>query len=236
MFKGKTNKEETEFEASQDGEQDNKENIVNNEDNVLNKKDDIVNNDVSNDNISDGNDNFEGEVEGEVEVEGERESESTSEILEDNEIILKMVEDFSKLEEEKVEYINRLQRLKADFSNYRKRNDREKIKIQANTTAEIISELLPIIDNFERALLQHENQDEFKKGIEMIYRQMITFLKNQGVEEIEALGKEFDHDFHNAIAQVDSDDYESGIVIEEVQKGYILAEKVVRPAMVKVAQ
>ncbi|MFW6271221.1 MAG: nucleotide exchange factor GrpE [Bacillota bacterium] len=156
------------------------------------------------------------------------------ELKEKEELLAKLEEDILLLEKEKEEYINRLQRLQAEYSNYRKRSDKEKGQIQSTVAIELIRDILPIIDNFERALSQSVNDDDFCKGVEMIYRQLINFLKNQGVEEIETRGQEFDHNIHNAVAQVESDEYESGIVVEEVQKGYILADKVVRPAMVKV--
>lgn len=158
------------------------------------------------------------------------------EVKEKSQKISELEEEISILSNEKDEYINRLQRLQAEYSNYRKRSEKEKGQIQSSVTVEVIRELLPIIDNFERALSQQEADNDFCKGVEMIYRQIINFLKNQGIEEIEAVGEEFDHNLHNAVAQVESDEEQSGTVLEEVQKGYILADKVIRPAMVKVAQ
>ncbi|MEJ6951128.1 nucleotide exchange factor GrpE [Natronospora cellulosivora (SeqCode)] len=172
---------------------------------------------------------------GESEVENQNKLEKLeNEIKEKNENLSQLEDEVSLLKKEKEEYLNRLQRMQAEYSNYRKRSDKEKGQIQSSVAVELIRDILPILDNFERALSQADLGNDFCKGIEMIYRQLINFLKNQGVEEIETLGKEFDHNIHNAVAQVESDEYESGIIIEEVQKGYILAEKVVRPAMVKV--
>lgn len=153
-----------------------------------------------------------------------------------DEIIENLEEKIERLQAEKEGYINRLQRLQADFSNYRKRTDREMGKVQSQTIIELIRELLPIIDNFERALAQDTDNDDVKKGVEMIYRQLINFLEKQGVEIIAAQGEHFDHNYHEAVMQIESEEHESGIIIEEMQKGYILGDKIIRPAMVKVAQ
>lgn len=150
--------------------------------------------------------------------------------------IAKLEEIIIRLEEEKESSINSLQRMKADFSNYRKRTDKEMGKVQSTTVVELIRELLPVIDNFERALDHDESDNDFRKGVDMIYRQFLTFLEKQGVEVIAAVGEDFDHNYHHAVMQVESEDYESGVVIEELQKGYILGDIVIRPAMVKVVE
>lgn len=150
--------------------------------------------------------------------------------------IAKLEETVIRLEEDKESSINSLQRMKADFSNYRKRTDKEMGKVQSNTIVELIRELLPVIDNFERALAQDESENDFRKGIEMIYRQLVTFLEKQGVEVIDAVGEEFDHNYHHAVMQVEVENYDSGVIIEELQKGYILGDLVIRPAMVKVVE
>jgi len=150
--------------------------------------------------------------------------------------IAKLEETIIRLEAEKESANNSLQRMQADFTNYRKRTDKEMGKVQSNTTVEIIRELLPVIDNFERALAQDESDNDFRKGIEMIYRQFLTFLEKQGAEVIDAVGEDFDHNYHHAVMQVESEDAESGVVIEELQKGYILGDIVIRPAMVKVVE
>ncbi len=149
---------------------------------------------------------------------------------------LELLKTIVKLEEEKESSINSLQRMKADFSNYRKRTDKEMGKVQSTTVVELIRELLPVIDNFERALDHDESDDDFRKGVEMIYRQFMTFLEKQGVEVIDAIGEDFDHNYHHAVMQVEAEDAESGVIIEELQKGYILGDIVIRPAMVKVVE
>jgi len=159
---------------------------------------------------------------------------STEELLEK---IAEIEKKLAAEEEEKEALNNRLVRLQADFSNYRKRNEKEAERIQAAIVAAIMEDLLPVLDNFDRALAQEGSGEDFRKGIEMIHRQLLDFLAKQGVENIEAVGKEFDHNYHNAVLQVESEEHESGIVVEELQKGYILnKELVIRPSMVKVAK
>lgn len=155
--------------------------------------------------------------------------------------LLKTIDELEKKlaekEQEKEDLNNRLLRLQADFSNYRKRNEKEFAKLKSTIVAGLIEELLPVLDNFDRALAQEGSGEDFRKGIEMIHRQLMDFLEKQGVENIEAVGKEFDHNYHNAVQQVKTDEYESGIVVEELLKGYILNNDIViRPSMVKVAK
>lgn len=140
------------------------------------------------------------------------------------------------LEEEKDGYHKKLQRLQADFVNYRERSKREKEKIALKANVELIDELLPVIDNFERALVSEGNDNNFKTGVEMIYKQLMNNFKKQGLKKIPTEGESFDHKYHEAIMQVEDSDKESGIIVEEMQKGYVLDDKVIRPAMVKVAK
>lgn len=141
-----------------------------------------------------------------------------------------------RLETEKEEVNKRLQRLQADFSNYRKRSEKEMGRIHSTAVVEVIKELLPVLDNFERALEHNEAGDEFRKGVNLIYRQLMDFLGKNGIEVIETIGNEFDHNYHNAVMQVESDEFDSGIIVGEMQKGYILEDIVIRPSMVKVAE
>ena len=120
--------------------------------------------------------------------------------------------------------------------NYRKRTKREKTSISLEARIELINELLPVIDNFERALISEEEESEFKTGVEMIYKQLMNNLKQQGLQRIPTEEEEFDPKYHEAIMQVEDDDKESGMIVEEMQKGFMLEDKVIRPAMVKVAQ
>lgn len=126
-------------------------------------------------------------------------------------------------------------RLMADFQNFKRRTEKEKSDIYAFANEKIVSELLNVIDNFERALLHGAAGDSFAEGMNMIFKQLQGVLEQAGVKEIEALGLDFDPNFHNAVMTEDSAEYESGKVTEVLQKGYTLNSKVIRPSMVKVA-
>lgn len=126
-------------------------------------------------------------------------------------------------------------RLMADFQNYKRRTEKEKMDTYAYANEKIVSELLNVIDNFERALAAGDGGDSFVQGMNMIFVQLQGVLEKAGVAEIESLGQEFDPNFHDAVMTEDSAEYESGKVTEVLQKGYTLNGKVVRPAMVKVA-
>jgi molecular chaperone GrpE len=140
------------------------------------------------------------------------------------------------LDAEVDDLLSRMQRLQADFVNYRKRSEREKEEMSLKGKIELASEILPVIDNFERALNSADENTEFYSGVEMIYKQLLKLLSDQGIEEISAEGEEFDPEFHEAIMKVDAENEEDeGKVVEVIQKGFILDERVVRPAMVKVA-
>ena len=152
------------------------------------------------------------------------------------EYINSLEEQISSLEEEKNNYYTKLQRLQADFVNYRNRTQREKDSIALEAKIELVNELLPVIDNFERALSSEGEESDLKTGVEMIYKQLINNLKSQGLEKITTKGEEFHHKYHEAIMQVEDCEEESGIIVEEMQKGYLIEDKVIRPAMVKVAK
>ena len=138
-------------------------------------------------------------------------------------------------EKEDEDLKNQYLRLAADFQNYKRRTEKEKSDIYAFANEKIISELLNVIDNFERALDAGNAEDSFYKGMEMILKQLLGVLEKAGASEIAALGEDFDPNFHNAVMTEDSDEYESGKVTEVLQKGYILNNRVIRPSMVKVA-
>ena len=126
-------------------------------------------------------------------------------------------------------------RLMADFQNYKRRSEKEKADVYAYANEKIVMQLLDVIDNFERALAAGNDGDKFLEGMEMILKQLLSVLERAGVSEIKCLGEDFDPNFHNAVMTEDSTEYESGKVTEVLQKGYILNSRVVRPAMVKVA-
>ena len=129
----------------------------------------------------------------------------------------------------------RYMRLMADFQNYKKRVEKEKKDLYSYANEKLVTELLDVLDNFERALDQEGQGDSFNEGMEMIFKQLGYVLKKSGLAEIPALGEELDPNFHNAVMSEETDDYESGKVSGVMQKGYTLNGKVIRPSMVKVA-
>lgn len=126
-------------------------------------------------------------------------------------------------------------RLMAEFQNYKKRTAKEKEDIYSYGAEKVMLSLLEVLDNFERALEQGCSDEKHAEGMKLIFTQLMTALKKNGLEEIEALGEDFNPNFHSAVLMEDSDEYESGKVCFVVQKGYTLNGKVIRPAMVKVA-
>lgn len=157
---------------------------------------------------------------------------------EKSEQVIEDVDETASEHEGEIEELNsKLLRLQADFINYRKRSEREREGSIDYGMETIICGLLPILDNFERALDIEVNRDSsFYQGIEMIQTQLIEFLKNNGVEEIDALNKPFDPNYHHAVLMEESEDADEGTIIGVLQKGYIFKEKVIRPSMVRVAQ
>lgn len=133
------------------------------------------------------------------------------------------------------ELTDRLKRNMAEFDNFRKRTEKEKASMYIIGAREIVEKILPVVDNFERGLAQAPEEDAFAEGIRMIYKQLMTTLEELGVKPIEAVGKEFDPDFHNAVMHVEDEEAGENIVVEEFQKGYTYKDFVVRHSMVKVA-
>lgn len=132
---------------------------------------------------------------------------------------------------------DRVKRQMAEFENFRKRTDKEKTMMFETGAKSVIEKILPIVDNFERGLATIPENDEnspFANGMKMIYKQMMDELDKLGVKPIEAVGQEFDPNFHNAVMQVESEEYESGVVAQELLKGYMYHESVVRHSMVAV--
>lgn len=140
--------------------------------------------------------------------------------------------------DEKIEELNdRLMRTLAEFDNFRKRSEREKAQMFEVGAKDIIEKILPVVDNFERGLqtvTEEEKQTGFAQGIDMVYKQLITVLESAGVKAIEAVGKEFDPNFHNAVMHGEDAEVGENIITEEFQKGYLYRESVVRHSMVKV--
>lgn len=147
----------------------------------------------------------------------------------------KKQEKIEKLEEEIKNLKDIDLRRQAEWENFRKRTEKEKSDMYTIGAKEIIEHMLPIIDNFERGLKEGVENDPFKEGMEMIYKQFLTTFEQIGVKEIPTDGEEFNPDLHNAVMQEEKEGFESGTITETFQKGYIYKERVVRHAMVKVA-
>lgn len=136
------------------------------------------------------------------------------------------------------ELTDRVQRQMAEFDNFRKRSEKEKAAMFEVGAKSVVEKILPVIDNFERGLgvvPEDRKEDPFIQGMEKVYKQMLTTLENIGVQPIEAVGKEFDPNFHNAVMHVEDEEVGENIVVEEFQKGYTYRDSVVRYSMVKVA-
>ncbi|OMD73516.1 nucleotide exchange factor GrpE [Paenibacillus odorifer] len=136
------------------------------------------------------------------------------------------------------EFQGRALRAQADFDNFRRRTQKEKEELAQYATSKLLTELLSVLDNFERALVTtpaNPESEAFAKGVNMIFRQLDGVLKAEGLTAMETVGQPFNPEYHQAIMQVESEEYEEGIVTEEVQKGYLLKDRVLRPAMVKVS-
>ncbi|MBR1573075.1 MAG: nucleotide exchange factor GrpE [Lachnospiraceae bacterium] len=140
--------------------------------------------------------------------------------------------------DEKIEELNdKVMRQMAEFENFRKRTEKEKTQMFEVGAKSIIEKILPVVDNFERGLagVDENTEDPFAQGMQMVYKQLMTSLEEAGVTPIEAVGQEFNPDFHNAVMHVEDDNFGENEVVEELQKGYQYRDTVVRHSMVKVA-
>lgn len=148
-------------------------------------------------------------------------------------------QEIQQLKDKLEEADNRYLRLQADFDNFRRRTRLDLEAGQKYRAQKLITDLLPAIDNFERAMKVEADNEQTKtllQGMDMVYRSLLDALKNEGVEPIEAVGKEFDPHQHQAVMQGEDENFGSNIVTDEFQKGYLLKDRVIRPAMVKVNQ
>ncbi len=165
--------------------------------------------------------------------------EAGQETLEEQEVQIEVCEQDEEIEPQapskEAEYLERLQRLMAEFDNYRKRSEKEKKEAYDFAVSNTVQELLPIIDNFERALKVESADKKFYEGVSMIYKQMLSYLENIHVTVIPAVNEEFNPNLHNAIFHIEDENYGENIIVEELQKGYFYKEKVIRHSMVKVA-
>lgn len=172
------------------------------------------------------------------EAEDKSEGDNEEERGEDDEVKLKKKSKKDK-KDEKIEELNdRLVRSMAEFDNYRKRTEKEKTMMFEIGAKSIVEKILPVIDNLERGFLaisEEERQTPFAQGIDKIYKQLLSSLEEAGVKPIEAVGQEFNTDYHNAVMHMEDDSLGENVVAEEFQKGYMYKDSVVRHSMVKVA-
>ena len=184
------------------------------------------------------NDNVNTKPEDELEEKESAEEQTSEEALDEEDAVSEYNDTAAKIDEMETalhESNDKYLRLFAEYDNYRKRTAKEKTETYNNASAKFVENLLPVIDSFERSIESECSDENFKNGMQMIFNQFMDILKKMNVSEVEALGKEFDPNVHNAISQQDNTDYASGYVCTVFQKGYKLGDKLIRPAMVAVA-
>ena len=189
--------------------------------------------DAADDAASDEADNA-AETESADEAEGAQESDSKK-----KKSFLGKDKKSNKLQEKVDELEDRVKRQMAEFDNFRKRTEKEKSAMFETGAKSVIEKILPVVDNFERGLAglsEEEMKQPFAEGMNMVYKQLMTELEKLDVKPIEAVGCEFNPELHNAVMQVESEEYESGVVAQELQKGYTYRDSVVRHSMVAVVQ
>lgn len=178
-------------------------------------------------------------LDGSSEEESGEEQPSEEAQAEEKKGFFKKKEKKNKQEEKIAELTDRVQRQMAEFDNFRKRTEKEKAQMFEVGAKSVIEKILPVVDNFERGLSavpEESKEDPFVQGMDKIYKQLMTELENLEVKPIEAVGAEFNPEFHNAVMQVESEEYESGFVAQELQRGYMYRDSVVRHSMVAVVQ
>jgi molecular chaperone GrpE len=147
--------------------------------------------------------------------------------------------DADELQRQRDEYYDLLLRTTAEFDNFRKRTERERQVLAESAAADLIQELLPLVDDMERALKvdsRAEGTDAYRRGVELIHRQLVEVLRKRGVRPIEALGADFDPYYHQAVAHEPAEGRRDGEILEEFRRGYMLGDRLLRPSMVKVAK
>ena len=160
------------------------------------------------------------------------------EVKEAEEPKVEVIEEKAEIEKKVADYLDKYQRTLAEFDNFRKRTSKEKASMYDDGVRDCVLKLIPVIDNFERAVLSVSDEEKsmgLYKGIEMVLKQFTEILSSLGVEEIEAQGQPFDPNLHNAVMHIEDDKFDENVVASVLQKGYICREKVIRPSMVQVA-
>lgn len=174
-----------------------------------------------------------------IEAEVLEQVEPSAEIEEHDQEIETLQQELEEARTKADEYLDGWQRSRAEFTNYKKRIDREQQQVYQTAAGTVIRHFLGVVDDLDRALKNRPTESEgaaWAAGIELIYRKLLSILENEGVTPIQAEGEMFDPNFHEAVTSDESSEHESGQIIEVLQQGYMLGEKVLRPAMVRVAR
>lgn len=175
-------------------------------------------------------------VDAELDQEAEATVEETAETVETEDAAAEETEEEPTSDNAVIEELNdRIKRQMAEFDNFRKRSEKEKSQMFDAGSKNVIEKILPVVDNFERGLAGAAEGDAFADGMKMIYKQLMTSLESIGVTAIEAVGQEFNPEFHNAVMHVEDENAGENEIVEELQKGYMFHDSVVRHSMVKVA-
>lgn len=160
-----------------------------------------------------------------------------NEILDEELAVEEQEAEETKCSEEIEQLNNKLLRLQADFLNYKTRTEKEKISTYSNAVSDLIIDLLPVVDNLERALSSDSTEgSSYKEGVQMVYEQFMGILNKKGLKEVESLHKPFDHNVHYGVGFEANEEYDDGIIIDVLQKGYTVNDKCIRPAMVRIAK
>ena len=159
----------------------------------------------------------------------------TEKVIDKDEFIAKLNNDLLEQKKKTDEYFEHLKRSMAEFDNYKKRMNKEKQMLYTTIKSDVITQILPIMDTFEKAVNAETTDQAYKSGMEMIYNQLKEMLENLGLEEIECIGQTFDPEFHEAVMHVEDENFKEKEITEVFRKGYKLGDKIIRHSMVKVA-
>jgi molecular chaperone GrpE len=173
------------------------------------------------------------------EIPAEMVDEKSSEAIQEPQVMSISIQDYESLKQKVAEYSDGWQRERADFANYKKRIEREQATAQQNITANIVKKYLVVLDDLERALKARPSQGDgsaWAEGVDLIYRKLQSILEAEGVTRIKVEGEYFNPSIHEAIMQEENPNFESGQIIEVIQQGYMLGDRVIRPAQVRVAR
>ena len=177
------------------------------------------------------------ETETKTETKSTEEENKANETTEENTSETEETEEIKKKNEEIESLNNKLIRLQADFLNFKARTEKDKLTSYGDAVSGVICDMLPVIDNLERAIDADKSEtDNFKEGVVMVYNQLMGILNKKGLKEVEALNKPFDHNLHYGVGFEECEDVEDGIIIDVLQKGYTVNDKMIRPAMVRICR